>query len=132
MACDIQVYGNDWCGVTRELREYLMTSRLEYDYFDIDRDDDAQRFVLSMNDGRRRSPLVVVSHEVVTRPTVAILRRVIREHGLQPAIRTARPIATRAEKGGAAARFSRADLAKENSRSRSTADRRPRRQRNRG
>jgi len=93
VASDILVYGTDWCGLTHHLREYLMRSRFEYDYFDIDRDNDAQQFVLAMNDGQRPFPLVVVQHHVVTQPTVAILNHVIREHGLQPAIRTARPIA---------------------------------------
>ena len=90
MANDIQVYGADWCGLTRGLRVYLTNSRIDYDYFDVDRDDDAQQFVLAMNEGRRRFPLVVVQEQVVTEPTIAILQRAIKEHALQPAIRRAR------------------------------------------
>jgi glutaredoxin len=86
MASDIQVYGADWCGVTRGLREYLTNSRIDYDYFDVDRDDEAEQFVLAMNDGRRRFPLVVVQEQVLTEPTIAVMRRVIGEHALQPAI----------------------------------------------
>ncbi len=88
MASDIQVYGADWCGLTRGLREYLMNSRIDYDYFDVDRDDEAQQFVLAMNEGRRRFPLVVVQEQVVTQPTIAVLRSVIGEHALQPTIRS--------------------------------------------
>jgi len=113
MASDIQIYGTDWCGLTRELREYLMRSRFEYDYLNIDRDDDAQQFVLHMNDGRRRFPLVVVQHRVVTQPTVAILQRIIREHALQPVVRTARHIARHAEQGPAVSGFSRARVVKD-------------------
>ena len=87
MATDIQIYGTDWCGLTRALREYLMNARFDYAYFDIDRDDDALRFVLAMNDGRRRFPAVVVQHRVLTQPSIAIVQRVVREHGLQPAFR---------------------------------------------
>jgi glutaredoxin len=86
MASDIQVYGADWCGLTRGLREYLTNSRIDYDYFDVDRDDDAQQFVLAMNEGRRRFPLVVVEEQVVKQPTIAVLRTVIGEHALQPTI----------------------------------------------
>ena len=88
MASDIQVYGADWCSLTRGLREYLMNSRFDYDYFDVDRDDNAQQFVLAMNEGRRRFPLVVVQEQVVTQPTIAVLRSVIDEHDLQPTIRS--------------------------------------------
>ena len=101
MASDIQVYGADWCGLTRGLREYLVNSRIDYDYFDVDRDDEAQQFVMAMNEGRRRFPLVVVEEQVVTHPTIAVLRRVIGEHALQPAIRTA-PLAERCEQHFAA------------------------------
>ena len=130
MASDIQVYGTDWCGLTRHVREFLMTSRFEYDYFDIDRDDDAQQFVLSMNDGRRRFPLVVVKHQVVTQPTVAVLTRAIREHGLQPSVRTTRLIVRRFGPDAATAGVNRAQVAMENPRPRTHAGRRIRRRRN--
>jgi glutaredoxin len=90
MTGDIQVYGADWCGLTRGLREYLTNSRIDYDYVDVERDDQALQFVLATNEGRRRFPVVVVQEQVVTQPTIAILRRVITEHALQPAVRTAR------------------------------------------
>ena len=86
MASDILVYGADWCGLTRGVREYLTNSRFDYDYFDADRDGDARRFVLAVNDGHLRCPVVVVEDQVVTLTTIAILQRAINEHGLQPAI----------------------------------------------
>ena len=60
MARDIQVYGTDWCTVTFGVREYLMRARLTYQYHDIDRDPDAERFVLAANEDRRRFPVIVV------------------------------------------------------------------------
>jgi mycoredoxin len=131
MASDIQVYGTDWCGLTRELREYLMRSRFEYDYLNIDRDDDAQQFVLNMNDGRRRFPLVVVQHQVATQPTVAILQRIIREHGLQPAVRRARSIGWHAEQSPTVSGFSRARVGKDDSGPRTRTGRRVRLKRKR-
>jgi glutaredoxin len=88
MANEIQVYGTDWCGLTHAVREYLTNSRLAYDYVDIDRDADAHRFVLAMNDGRLRFPLVVVEHHVVPQPTVAALQRVLGDHGIHPFVST--------------------------------------------
>jgi glutaredoxin len=85
MANEIQVYGAAWCGLTRGLREYLTTSRLPYDYFDIERDAQAEEFMLAMNNGLRRFPVVVVNERVMLEPTVVTLQRVLGEHGIRPA-----------------------------------------------
>jgi glutaredoxin len=84
MASDIQVYGTDWCGLTFGVREYLTKSHLTYDYYNIERDPQAQEFVLAMNDGRRRLPMVVIQERIITNPTVAELQRVIDEHRIRP------------------------------------------------
>jgi glutaredoxin len=74
------VYGTECCRLTVGVREYLADSRLTYDYYDVDRDAGADEFVLAMNDGRRRLPMVVVHERVITNPTVAELQRVLDEH----------------------------------------------------
>ena len=84
MANDIQVYGTDWCGLTFGVREYLTISRLAYDYYNVDRDPRAQEFVLAMNDGRLRLPMVVVQERIITNPTVAELQRVLDGHSIRP------------------------------------------------
>jgi mycoredoxin len=84
MASEIQVYGTDWCGLTYGVREYLTISRLSYDYYDIDRDPTAHEFVLAMNDGRRRFPLIVVHERVITNPTLAELQEVLDDHNIRP------------------------------------------------
>ena len=97
LAADIRVYGADWCGLTRGVREYLRSSLFDYDYFDVDRDDEARRFVPGVNDGHPRFPVVVVEDQVVTLPTIAMLQRAISDHGIQPAIRAVRRLATHAK-----------------------------------
>jgi mycoredoxin len=79
MAEAIQVYGTDWCGVTVGVRRYLTNARIPYDYYNIEQNRDADDFVLAMNDGRRRFPLVVVQERVLTSPTIAELRQVLSE-----------------------------------------------------
>jgi glutaredoxin len=85
MASGVQVYGTDWCRVTFSVREYLMNSRIPYDYYNIERDSHADEFVLTMNDGRRRFPLIVVKERVLTSPTLNELQRVLDEYGVHPA-----------------------------------------------
>jgi glutaredoxin len=84
MANAIQVYGTDWCGVTFGVREYLTNARIEYDYFNIEHDHRADEFVLAMNDGRRRFPLVVVEERVLTSPSLNELQQVLVEYRVRP------------------------------------------------
>src|SRR3954469_12123668 len=84
MESEIRVYGADWRGLTRRLREYLTNARFDYDYFDVDRDDIAQRFVRAGNDGRRRFSLVGAEEQVLLQPTIAVLQHVLHEHAISP------------------------------------------------
>jgi mycoredoxin len=78
-----QVYGADWCGLTYGVPRYFTTSHFEYNYFDIDDDQTAEEFVLSINRGRRRFPIVVIEDCVMTNPTLAELRRVLDQQGMR-------------------------------------------------
>ena len=84
MANEIQVYGTDWCGLTFNVREVLLKSRIAYDYYNIEQDPSADEFVRAMNGGRRRFPLVVVEEELITNPTLKVLQRVLSEQRLSP------------------------------------------------
>ena len=77
MTIAIQVYGTDWCRLTCVVREYLTRLRVDYDYFNIDRDATAHDFVVAMHDGRRRFPLVVSEERVLTDPTLADLEKLL-------------------------------------------------------
>ena len=92
MAIDIHVYGADWCGLTFALRKFLMDARVPHDYYDVERDRDADAFVRSMNDGERRFPVVVVEETVLTNATPAALKQALDEHRLTPQhVRARRP-----------------------------------------
>jgi glutaredoxin len=87
MASGIQVYGTDWCGVTFGVREYLTNSRIPYDYFNIEDDRQADEFVVAMNDGRRRFPLIVVEERILTSPTLTELQEALDQHHVRPSPR---------------------------------------------
>jgi len=84
VATEIQVYGTDWCRLTFVVREYLNRSRVEYDYYNIDDDANAHDFVVSMNDGRRRFPMVVVEERVLTNPTLTEIQKLLDDHRVSP------------------------------------------------
>jgi glutaredoxin len=83
MESGIQVYGTDWCRLTFGIREYLMRSRVDYDYFDIDHDPRADELVRTMHDGQRRYPMVIIGVRTLTNPTVTELRRVLDENRVE-------------------------------------------------
>jgi len=84
MANEVQVYGTDWCSVTFGVREYLTNSRIPYDYYNIDQNQDADEYVLAMSDGRRRFPLIVVEERILTSPTLNELQRLLDEYQVRP------------------------------------------------
>lgn len=89
MTIGIEVYGTDWCRLTFVVREFLTRSRVEYDYYNIDRDSDAHDFVISMNDGRRRFPMVVFQERILTNPTLADLQKLLDDNRVPPRRRRA-------------------------------------------
>lgn len=54
-----------------------MQSRVEHDYFDIERDPRADEFVRMMHEGQRRYPMVVTAERIITNPTLADLRTIL-------------------------------------------------------
>jgi glutaredoxin len=76
----IKVYGTDWCHSTFGVREYLLNARLDYDFFDIDRNPTADEFVRALGHGARRYPVIVLPDEIVTNPTVTELGQLLRAH----------------------------------------------------
>ncbi len=78
----IQVYGTTWCGITLGVRKYFMNARLTHEFRDIDRDPDANAFVLTVADGQRRFPIVLRDEEIIRHPTVACLQHIVETHAL--------------------------------------------------
>src|SRR5262249_17348163 len=79
MTSQIQVYGTNWCQFTFGLREYLMDARVDYEYFDIDSDSRADEFVRTMNDGKRKYPMVVVAQRIALNPTLTELQQLLED-----------------------------------------------------
>jgi len=55
----IIIYGTEWCGDCFRTRQFLKSHSISYDFFNIDRDRDAEQFVLKANRGMRSVPTIV-------------------------------------------------------------------------
>ena len=61
MAERVVVYGADWCGDTRRAKRHLERTGVQYEFVDVDENEDAERKVIQFNSGKRRIPLVEVT-----------------------------------------------------------------------
>jgi glutaredoxin-like protein len=55
----IIVYGADWCGDCRRARRFLNQNQIPYEWIDIDRDRQAEQYVIQINHGFRSIPTLV-------------------------------------------------------------------------
>jgi glutaredoxin len=55
----ITVYGTEWCGDCFRTRQYLKRISIPFTFINIDRDKDAEQFVLHTNRGMRSVPTIV-------------------------------------------------------------------------
>jgi mycoredoxin len=55
----ITVYGTEWCGDCFRTRQFLKKNSILFTYINIDRDKDAEKYVLNTNRGMRSVPTIV-------------------------------------------------------------------------
>jgi glutaredoxin len=67
MQSQIKVYGAEWCGDTKRTRAQLGQRGLEYEFIDIDNDEDAAEKVERWGDGKQRIPVVEIDSKGETR-----------------------------------------------------------------
>lgn len=65
----IKVYGADWCEDTQEARRHLNSLGVDYDYINIEQDEEARRWVREQNDGRERKPTILIGERVLSVPS---------------------------------------------------------------
>ena len=55
----IIVYGTEWCGDCFRTRQFLKNNSIPFTFINIDRDKDAEKYVLNINRGMRSVPTIV-------------------------------------------------------------------------
>ena len=70
----LTVYGTAWCGDCFRTRRLLDKYAISYVWIDIDRDRQAEDFVIKTNDGNRSVPTIVFGDgSILTEPSSATL-----------------------------------------------------------
>lgn len=55
----IRMYGTLWCGDCRRARQFFHDYDIAYEWIDIDRDKEAEKFVRQVNHGNRSVPTII-------------------------------------------------------------------------
>lgn len=70
----IAVYGAHWCPDCRRSKRFLGEQQIEYEWIDIEKDEEAQQYVEEVNDGKRIIPTIVFPNgSILTEPSNAEL-----------------------------------------------------------
>ena len=64
----IQFFGADWCPDCRRAKAYLKEHNIEYNFNDVDLDEEATRRVESINNGKRIIPTIIIDGKTYTNP----------------------------------------------------------------
>lgn len=65
----VKVYGADWCKDTKRTLRHLDESGVDYDYIDIEQDEEAARWVREQNEGKERKPTLDIDGRVLSVPS---------------------------------------------------------------
>lgn len=65
----VKVYGADWCKDTQRSLKHLDESGVDYDYIDIEQDEEAARWVREQNNGKERKPTIEINGRVLSVPS---------------------------------------------------------------
>jgi len=66
---EIKLYGADWCPDCRRAKSYLKENNIDYNFIDVDLDEEATKRVEAINNGKRIIPTLIINGKSYTNPT---------------------------------------------------------------
>lgn len=74
----VKVYGADWCKDTKRTLGHLDKLGVDYDYINIEQDEQAARWVREQNGGKESKPTVEINGRVLSTPSNEELEEQVR------------------------------------------------------
>jgi glutaredoxin len=65
----IKVFGADWCPMTQRTIAHLQNRGVDFEYIDVDENEEASAWVKRQNGGKEKKPTVDVSGEILSAPS---------------------------------------------------------------
>ena len=69
-----RLYGAEWCAKTSGLRNYLQSRWVDFDYFDVEQDEQAAAEVKALYDGKLKFPTLVIGDKHFKNPSIGDIR----------------------------------------------------------
>jgi mycoredoxin len=76
------LYGTDWCPKTTGFKNYFQLMAIPYDYYNVEKDTQAEQAVKDMNGGKIKFPMVVVGEKKLKNPSIQDLNIALNTYGL--------------------------------------------------
>ena len=74
----VKVYMTDWCGYCHSAKRFLDRNGVPYETINIEHDEEAAEFVMSVNDGNRTVPTIEIEGKgVYTNPSREQLKELL-------------------------------------------------------
>lgn len=78
----IKVYGADWCGDTQQAKQYLDSLGVNYQYVNVEENQEASDWVKSKNEGKELKPTIKIGDRILSVPSQSELDSALRQEGL--------------------------------------------------
>ena len=78
----VKVYGADWCGDTQRTRQQLDSLGVDYQYINIEENEEASEWVKQQNDGKELKPTVSIGQTILSVPDERELDSALEKAGL--------------------------------------------------
>ena len=76
----IKIYGADWCIDCVHVKEFLDSKKVQYQYIDISKNNEALLYVEKVNKGKRVIPTLIVNGVTYINPGIKKLNNLIKRN----------------------------------------------------
>ena len=74
----VEVYGTGWCTKTANISNFLQSEWVDFEYFNVDLDEEAANRIREIYDGQLKFPIVIVDGKPHKNPDVKALRELLK------------------------------------------------------
>jgi glutaredoxin len=79
----LNLYGADWCTKTALLKNFLQSEWIEFDYHNVDLDEEAAEKVKSLFEGKLKFPTITHQNNFLKNPSIGELRAFLKRHQIE-------------------------------------------------
>ncbi len=80
----LRLYGTNWCLKSANLRNYLQSAWIDFEDYNVEKDEEAATRVKALYDGALKFPTLTYGGEHLKNPGITELQQFLREKGLLP------------------------------------------------